>query len=75
MNARRLNMKNPKWLNEYDQRIADLGVEVGLSHRNIAYLIAYYNPDQVTMSQLENLAGLLNTSVGYLLTGEEKANV
>lgn len=75
MNARRLNMKSPKWLNEYDQRIADLGIKVGLNYKNIAYLIAYYDPSRVTMSQLEKLAGLLNTSVGYLLTGEEKADV
>ena len=72
MNASKLNMRNPKWLNEYDQRIADLGIKVGLSYKNIAYLIAYYDPNKVTMTQLENLAGLLNTSVDYLLTGEEK---
>lgn len=72
MNASKLNMRSPKWLNEYDQRIADLGIKVGLSYKNIAYLIAYYDPSRVTMAQLENLAGLLNTSVDYLLTGEEK---
>ena len=72
MNASKFNMRSPKWLNEYDQRIADLGVKVGLSYKNIAYLIAYYDPSKVTMTQLGNLAGLLNTSVSYLLTGEEK---